>query len=64
MSSPGYGPNGFMIRPVGLHTWEGSGPPVTKRPDLPAQVPSIALGFGRIPRRATTKNEVLRIKES
>lgn len=60
--APGYGDSGELIRPVGLHSWEGSPPPILKR-QLPAARKAIALGRSRIPPKgALASNEVLRVK--
>lgn len=64
MTNPGYGPNGFKINPVGLHSWQGAAPPILVR-DSTSYIPSITLGYGALPRRSLReRDEVFRVKEA
>ena len=61
MPEPGYGPHGWYTPAVGLHSFQANRPPILHRP-LPSPPPSIAIGFGRIPRRVLPEEEALRVK--
>ena len=59
---PGYGPNGWYIPAVGLHSFAAQKPPILHR-EIPSPPPSIAIGFGRVPRRVLPEDEAITVRD-